>query len=438
MPIDKITVKGARLHNLKNISVEIPKNKLTVITGLSGSGKSTLAFDTIYAEGQRRYVESLSTYARQFLQLMEKPDVDSIDGLSPAISIDQKSAPRNPRSTVGTITEVYDYLRLIFAKVGHPHCPKCGKSITRQSVSQIVEIIADMKEDAKIMVMAPIIRDKKGSHLAVFEKIKKLGFVRARVDGNAYSILEVPELDENKKHSIDIIVDRLVVKNFKPIKKVLPSGQEIDMPNPDRSRLADSVEIAIKHGEGTIIIQDFETKKEEIYSDKYACPTCNISISEISPRMFSFNSPHGACPTCHGLGTKLEIDPDLVMPNKNLTLGEGAIMPWSSTTSHLTWYNRILEAVAKANKFSMEIPVGQLSKEAMELVLNGTGDKKYTVRIGGSISRDSDDDADDDIAVSGFQGDYNTTFEGVIPNLERRYMETDSDYVRKKIEGFMR
>ncbi|HBB02314.1 MAG: excinuclease ABC subunit A, excinuclease ABC subunit A [Candidatus Peregrinibacteria bacterium GW2011_GWF2_38_29] len=438
MPIDKITVKGARLHNLKNISVEIPKNKLTVITGLSGSGKSTLAFDTIYAEGQRRYVESLSTYARQFLQLMEKPDVDSIDGLSPAISIDQKSAPRNPRSTVGTITEVYDYLRLIFAKVGHPHCPKCGKPITRQSVSQIVEIISDMKEDSKIMIMAPMIRDKKGAHQAVFERIKKLGFVRARVDGNAYSILEVPELDENKKHSIDIIVDRLVVKNFKPIKKVLPSGQEIDMPNPDRSRLADSVEIAIKHGEGTIIVQDFDTKKEEIYSDKYACPTCNISISEISPRMFSFNSPHGACPTCHGLGTKLEIDPDLVMPNKNLTLGEGAIMPWSSTTSHLTWYNRILEAVAKANKFSMEMPVGQLSKEAMELVLQGTGDKKYTVRIGGSISRDSDDDSDDDIAVSGFQGDYNTTFEGVIPNLERRYMETDSDYVRKKIEGFMR
>lgn len=436
MPIDKITVKGARIHNLKNLSVEIPKNKLTVITGLSGSGKSSLAFDTIYAEGQRRYVESLSTYARQFLQLMEKPDVDSIEGLSPAISIDQKTASRNPRSTVGTITEIYDYLRLIFAKIGHPHCPMCSKPITRQTVSQIVEIIAEMPQGAKIMILAPIIRDKKGSHQKIFEKIKKFGFVRARVDGEVYSILEVPTLDENKKHSIEIVVDRIIVKNLGRITKTLPSGQVIDMPNPERSRLADSVELALKHGEGTLIVQNFDTGKEDIYSDKYACPVCNISIAEVSPRMFSFNSPHGACPVCHGLGTKLEIDPDLIMPNKNLTLAEGAILPWSSTTSHLTWYNKILEAVAKANKFSMNTAVGRLSKEALNLVFYGTGDKKYTVRVGASPSNFEEDE--EEIGPSGFIGDYTTTFEGVIPNLERRYMETESDYVRKKIEGFMR
>lgn len=435
MSINKITVKGARIHNLKNLSVEIPKNKLTVITGLSGSGKSSLAFDTIYAEGQRRYVESLSTYARQFLQLMEKPDVDSIEGLSPAISIDQKTAPRNPRSTVGTITEIYDYLRLIFAKIGHPHCPVCGKPITRQSVSQIVENIAATAEGTKIMVLSPIIRDKKGAHQKVFEKIKKSGFVRVRVDGEIYSILEVPVLDENKKHSIEIVVDRIVVKNLGKITHTLPSGQVIDMPNPERSRLADSVELAIKHGEGTIIIQNFDTKKEEIFSDKYACPICNISIAEVSPRIFSFNSPHGACPTCHGLGTKLEIDPNLIMPNKNLTLAEGAILPWSSTTSHLTWYNRILEAVAKANKFSMDTAVGRLSKEALNLVFYGTGDKKYTIRIGAAATNFEEDD--EELGPSRFMGDYTTVFEGVIPNLERRYMETESDYVRKKIEGFM-
>ncbi len=437
MSIDKITVKGARIHNLKNLSVEIPKNKLTVITGLSGSGKSSLAFDTIYAEGQRRYVESLSTYARQFLQLMEKPDVDSIEGLSPAISIDQKTAPRNPRSTVGTITEIYDYLRLIFAKIGHPHCPQCGKPISRQSISQIVEAVVGLPEGAKIMILSPMVRDKKGSHQKIFERIKKLGFVRVRADNEIYSILDAPALDENKKHSIEIVVDRLVVKNLRKITKTLSSGQKIDLPNPERSRLADSIEIAIKHGEGTIIVQNYDTGKEEIYSDKYACPGCNISIPEVSPRMFSFNSPHGACPTCHGLGTKLEIDPDLVMPNKNLTFAEGAILPWSSTTSHLAWYNRILEAVAKANKFSMNTAVGRLSKEALNLVMYGTGDKKYTVRIGGSQSNFDEEDEEME-RTNAFSGDYTTTFEGVIPNLERRYMETDSDYVRKKIEGFMR
>lgn len=437
MTNDKIIVKGARIHNLKNVSVEIPRNKLTVMTGLSGSGKSSLAFDTIYAEGQRRYVESLSTYARQFLQLMEKPDVDSIEGLSPAISIDQKTAPRNPRSTVGTVTEIYDYLRLLFAKIGHPHCPECGKAISRQSTSQIVETVAAMPEGKKILILSPAVRDRKGRHEKVIEKIKKDGFVRVRVDGEVMNVLEIPELDETKKHSIDVVVDRLVIKNFGRIVEKLSTGEEIEVPNSDRSRLADSVEIALKHGEGIMIIQDNDTKKEEIFSERFACPECNISIPEISPRFFSFNSPHGACPTCHGLGTKLEIDPTLVLPNKDLTLAEGAIMPWSATTSHLTWYNRILEAVAKTYKFSMNTSVKNLSKEAMDLVFYGTGDKKYTINIGASKPTEGDDDETPALSP-GFRGEYTTTFEGVIPNLERRYLETDSDYVRKKIETFMR
>ncbi len=425
MGSDKIVVKGAKIHNLKNIDVEIPRNKLVVITGLSGSGKSSLAFDTIYAEGQRRYVESLSTYARQFLQLMEKPEVESIDGLSPAISIDQKSAPRNPRSTVGTVTEIYDYLRLLFAKVGKPHCPECGNAITRQSLSQIVETIAEMPEGKKILLLAPVIRDKKGVHQKVFEKIKKDGFVRVRVDGEVVNVLNIPDLDENKKHNIEIVVDRLVVKNFKRIIKKLSSGEKIEMPNPDRSRLADSVELCLKNGNGIMMVMDHDSGKIDTYSELFACPSCNINIPEISPRTFSFNSPHGACPTCHGLGTKLEIDYDLIIPNKNLTLAEGAIVPWSATTSHLTWYNRILEAVAKDNGFSMNDKVKKLTNEQLKLVLYGTSDKKYKV----NIKRNEG---------SAFSGDYNTTFEGVIPNLERRYRETDSDYTRKKIEQFMR
>lgn len=425
MAIDKIIVKGARLHNLKNINVEIPKNAFTVITGLSGSGKSSLAFDTIYAEGQRRYVESLSTYARQFLQLVEKPEVDSIDGLSPAISIDQKTAPRNPRSTVGTVTEIYDYLRLLYAKIGHPHCPQCGKPIERQSASQIVNVVANMPEGKKILILAPIIRSRKGSHAQVFEKIKKDGFVRVRVDGEVVSVLELPTLDENKKHSIEIVVDRLSVTGLKTEKKVLKSGQEIEMPNAERIRLADSVETALKFGDGLLIIQDNDTKKEEIFSENFACPACNVNIPEISPRSFSFNSPHGACPECHGLGTKLEIDPELVIPNKNLTLAEGAIMPWSATTSHLTWYNRILQSVAKAYGFSINVPVKDLSEDALKIILYGSGDKKYRVSLANH-------------GESNFNGEYSTVFEGVIPNLERRYTETDSDYIRSKIEEFMK
>lgn len=427
MDKDKIIVRGARMHNLKNITVEIPRNKMTVITGLSGSGKSTLAFDTIYAEGQRRYVESLSTYARQFLQMTEKPDVDAIDGLSPAISIDQKTAPRNPRSTVGTVTEIYDFLRLLFAKIGTPHCPECGDPIKRQTATQITEEIAKMKEGTKILILSPVIRDKKGRHEQAIERVRKEGFVRLRVDGEVYPVTEEFNLEENKKHSIEIVVDRIAVKDLGKQTKKLSSGEEIELPNPNRTRLADSVETALKYGEGLLIIQDADSKKEEVYSEQFACPKCNISISEISPRSFSFNSPHGACPECHGLGTKLEIDPELVISNKTLTLAEGAIMPWSATTSHLTWYNRILEAVAKRHGFSMNKPVEKLTEEQISLILYGPGNgEKYNVKIGEGDT------------TSKFTGEYETEFEGVIPNLERRYLETDSDYIRRKIEEYMR
>ncbi len=432
MSHDKIIVTGAKLHNLKNINVEIPKNKFTVVTGLSGSGKSTLAFDTIYAEGQRRYVESLSTYARNFLQLMEKPDVDNIEGLSPAISIDQKSAPRNPRSTVGTVTEIYDYLRLLFAKVGTPHCPECSRPIERQTAQQILEDVCSMKEGTKILVMAPMIRDRKGQHTKIIDKIKKEGFVRVRVDGEVISVLEIPELDENKKHNIEVVVDRVVIKDLEKKSQKLSTGEVIDIPNPSRTRLADSIETALKFGEGLVMIGNHDTGKDKIYSEHFACPTCHVSIPEIAPRNFSFNSPHGACQECHGLGTKLEIDPELVIPNPNLTLAEGAIMPWSTTTSHLAWYNRILESVAKAHKFSMNTPIKKLSPEAMNIVLNGDKERKYTVEIGNS-------EPDSDEPPTGhFSGKYETSFEGVIPNLERRFLETESDYVRKKIEGYMR
>ncbi len=419
---DKIIVKGARIHNLKNIDVEIPREKFTVITGLSGSGKSSLAFDTIYAEGQRRYVESLSTYARNFLQMMEKPDVESIDGLSPAISIDQKSAPRNPRSTVGTVTEIYDFLRLLYAKVGIPHCPKCKKPIERQSPRQIMDRVSKMKNGTKILVLAPMVRGRKGQHIKVFEKIKKEGFVRVRIDGDVVPITDIPELDENKRHDIEIVIDRLVIKDLKKKVKKLSSGEKIDLPNPSRTRLLDSIETALKFGEGLISIVNHDTGKMDVYSEHFACSDCNVSIPEISPRSFSFNSPHGACPECHGLGTKLEIDPDLIMPNKNLTLAEGAIMPWSTTTTHLTWYNKILAGVAKAHGFSMDVPVKKLSEDDLKLVLYGGNGEKYNVEY----------------ESKSFNGEYETKFEGVIPNLERRYLETDSDYVRKKIEGFMR
>lgn len=420
-----ITVKGAKLHNLKNIDVKIPRNKLTVMTGVSGSGKSTLAFDTIYAEGQRRYVESLSTYARQFLQLMEKPEVESIEGLSPAISIDQKTAGRNPRSTVGTVTEIYDYLRLLFAKVGHPHCPECGKAVTRQSVSQIVDIIGEFEEGRRLLLMAPIVRDRKGIHEKAIEKIKQDGFVRVRIDGEIYSVLDIPELDENKKHTIEIVVDRLAVKNFKRLTKTLSNGEEIDIPNPDRSRLADSVETCLKFGNGLMSLQDNDNKEEWIFSEHFACPGCGVNIPEIEPRSFSFNSPHGACLDCHGLGVKQEIDEDLVIPNKELTINEGAIVPWASSTSGMDWYMSILEQVGKKYGFTLDQPVSKLKPDQLHAVLHGTEDQKYKITFGKS-------------GQTKFSGTYETAFEGVIPNLQRRHKETDSDYARGKIESFMR
>ncbi len=417
-----IVVKGARAHNLKNIDVEIPRDKLVVITGLSGSGKSSLAFDTIYAEGQRRYVESLSTYARQFLQMTDKPDVDSIDGLSPAISIDQKTASRNPRSTVGTVTEIYDYLRLLYAKIGHPHCPECNKKVGRMSASEIVDEVAEMEEGKKIMLLAPVVRDRKGGHLKILEKIRKDGFVRLRVDGDIYNINEELDLDPKKKHSIEIVVDRLVVRNFKRIVKKLSSGQEIEERNEDRSRLADSVETCLKYGEGLMLILDADTGEEKLFSEHFACETHGVmSLPEIAPRSFSFNSPHGACGDCHGLGTKLKINPKLVMPNPRLTIAEGAIVPWSISSMRMNWYNNLLAEVGKKHGFDVSTPVGKLSEKQVNLIMYGTGETKYRTTYS---SKNSTYESD-------------STYEGVIPNLERRYHETDSDYVRKNITKFM-
>ncbi len=396
---DNIVIRGAREHNLKNIDVTIPRDKLVVITGLSGSGKSSLAFDTIYAEGQRRYVESLSSYARQFLGLMEKPDVDQIEGLSPAISIDQKSTTRNPRSTVGTVTEVYDYLRLLFARVGVPHCPVCGQTIAKQTIPQIVEQILEMPKDTRFMILAPIINDKKGVHKYVFEGLKKAGYARVRVDGKIYDIDEEHSLDKNKKHTLEAVVDRLIVD---------PEIQK---------RLTESVENALNLGEGVMVFLNSDTGDEQVFSQNFACPNCHISLPEISPRSFSFNSPHGACPVCTGLGTKLEIDPLLVMPNQKFTLAEGAIRPWSRTTARMSWYTKLLEAVGAKYGFDVNQPVESLSQKAIDIVMYGTGDESFTVRMGTRT--------------------YEATYEGVIANLERRYHETDSDYVRKEIEKYM-
>lgn len=435
---NKIIVKGAKIHNLKNVDLEIPKNKLTVFTGLSGSGKSSLAFDTIYAEGQRRYVESLSTYARQFLSMMEKPEVESIEGLSPAISIDQKTASRNPRSTVGTVTEIYDFLRLLYAKIGIPHSPKTGKPITRQTVSQMIDEIAEMKEGTKILITSPIVRDRKGSHVKIFDKIKKDGFVRVRVNGEMMSVLEIGPLDEKKKHTIEIVVDRLVVKNFKQVTRKMSDGSEIEMPNPDRSRLADSVETAARYSEGLVTVVDHETGAETVFSENYRCEDGDFSLPEITPRIFSFNSPHGACEQCHGLGTKLEIDPELIIPNKKLTLAEGAILPWSATTSHLNWYTKILDVVAKKHGFSINKPIQTLTEEQMEMVLYGTGDEEYRVKMGDFREEDEEGEKPKTKTKAKGKNEYTRKFEGVIPNLERRYLETDSDYVRKKIARYMR
>lgn len=398
---DFIRVQGAREHNLKNITVSLPRNKLVVITGLSGSGKSSLAFDTIYAEGQRRYVESLSSYARQFLGVMEKPDVDQIDGLSPAISIDQRSTSRNPRSTVATVTEIYDYLRLLFARVGVPHCPKCGKVVARQTAQAIVDQVRSMPEDARLMVLAPIVVSKKGAFEHIPEQFQRAGFARARVDGIVYALDEFPELDKNYRHSIEIVVDRLV--NDKA----------------SQSRLTQSIEQTLDLADGHLQIVNADDDSTHIYSMRYACPDHpDIAIPELEPRTFSFNSPQGACPNCTGIGSKLEVDPELVVPNGRLTVAEGAIRPFNRMNID-AWYMKKMQAVADRYGFSLHVPTGQLKKADIDRLLYGTGSETYRVSLGGGRS-------------------FESTYEGVIPNLERRHKETDSDFIRRDIERFMR
>jgi excinuclease ABC subunit A len=395
-----ISVKGAREHNLKNISLDIPRGKLVVITGLSGSGKSSLAFDTIYAEGQRRYVESLSAYARQFLGLMEKPDVDQIDGLSPAISIDQKSTSRNPRSTVATVTEVYDYMRLLFARIGIPHCPVCGKPVARQTSAAVIEQIQAAAKDSRLIIMAPIVIDKKGQFEHVPEQYMRAGFARARVDGVIYALEEFPQLDKKYKHNIEIVVDRLV------------NNEE------NRSRLAQSVEQAFDIADGLLVVHEADAKNDTLYSLKYACVDHpDVAIPELEPRTFSFNSPHGACPVCTGLGSRLEVDPELVIPNGRLTIAEGAIRPFNRINTD-AWYMKKLQAVGERYGFSLHRPTGELTESQMEIILYGTGDETYRVSLGMGRS-------------------FATTYEGVIPNLERRHRETDSDFIRRDIERFM-
>jgi excinuclease ABC subunit A len=398
---DKIVVRGAREHNLKNIDVEIPRDKLVVITGLSGSGKSSLAFDTIYAEGQRRYVESLSAYARQFLGLMEKPDVDQIDGLSPAISIDQKSSSRNPRSTVGTVTEIYDYLRLLYARVGIPHCPICGREVIRQTSGQIVDQIMELPEGTKLMLLAPVIDDKKGEHRQTVVELKKAGYTRIRLNGTIMELDEFPSLDKQKKHTIEAVVDRLAT-------------------DPDlRQRLTESVEQGLALSDGLIKVFQPDIDTEQVYSEHYACPVHReVSLPEIAPRNFSFNSPHGACPHCTGLGSRLEVDPEFVIPNRRLTINEGAIRPWAKTTSRMSWYTKLLSAVADAHGFSLNMPVIEMKPSDLKIVLYGTGEDEIKLRGPGGRT-------------------YHTTYEGVIPNMERRYHETDSDFVRKDVEKYM-
>jgi len=407
MPQDKIVIRGARQHNLKNIDLELPRDRLIVITGLSGSGKSSLAFDTIYAEGQRRYVESLSAYARQFLGQMDKPDVDHIDGLSPAISIDQRSSSRNPRSTVGTVTEIYDYMRLLWARVGVPHCPKCGRPISRQTVQQIVDTVLALPEGTRFMVLAPLIKDRKGEHRKVFEDIRRAGFVRARVNGEVRDVSEEIVLDRYKMHTIEAVIDRLVVRH----------GEH----GLDPSRLADSLETALKMGGGVALIAP-ENGEDMLFSEHLACAQCGISLAEIEPRTFSFNSPHGACPACSGLGVRLVLDPDLIIPSKDLTLAEGAIQPWSRASTSETFYGQLLKSVADHYGFSLDVPVSELSPEHLRILLYGSGDQVLTLTYTNHRGR---------------QASYQTTFEGVIPNLERRYKETSSDYIREEIERYM-
>ncbi len=401
MAQDQIIIQGARAHNLKNIDVTIPRDKLVVLTGLSGSGKSSLAFDTIYAEGQRRYVESLSAYARQFLGQMDKPDVDTIEGLSPAISIDQKTTSRNPRSTVGTVTEIYDYLRLLFARVGKPICPIHGIEISSQTIEQMVDRIMTYPERTRLQVLAPIVSGRKGAHVKVLEGIKKQGFVRVRIDGEVEDLSEEITLEKNKKHSIEVIIDRIVIKE----------GVE--------SRLADSLETALGLGEGKVII-DIIGQEELLFSENHACPECGFSIDKLEPRMFSFNSPFGACPDCDGLGSTLEVDPDLVIPDRSLTLNENAIAPWVPVSSQ--YYPQLLKTVCSHFKINMDTPIEELPKEEVKLLLYGATDEVFTFRYKNDFGR---------------MRESRVRFEGVLHNVERRYRETSSDYIREQMEKYM-
>jgi excinuclease ABC subunit A len=415
MPSSKIVVRGAREHNLKNLDVEMPRDRLIVITGLSGSGKSSLAFDTIYAEGQRRYVESLSAYARQFLGQMEKPDVDQIDGLSPAISIDQKGASRNPRSTVGTVTEIYDYLRLLFARIGRMHCPICGREIARQTVEQIVDQLYELPEGTRLMLLAPLVRDRKGEHEKLLAGAKQAGFVRVRVDGELHDLDEEIELDKKYKHSIEVVVDRLVVRRT----------DDDGTRRPDASRMADSIETALRLSDGTLLVHlpdEGPKGSDRLFSERYACPEHGGSFEEPAPRNFSFNSPHGACPDCTGLGSRLEIDPDLVLPNPELSLRDGAIVPWRRMATTESWFAKILDAVAVRYGFRNDEPVAGLSDEARNILLRGNGGERIEVPY---------------VARNGNRHTFRTTFEGVIPNLERRYRETGSEMIKAEIERYM-
>ncbi|MBY0222784.1 excinuclease ABC subunit UvrA [Sporosarcina aquimarina] len=397
----ELVIQGARAHNLKDITVKIPRDQLVVITGLSGSGKSSLAFDTIYAEGQRRYVESLSAYARQFLGQMDKPDVDSIEGLSPAISIDQKTTSRNPRSTVGTVTEIYDYLRLLYARVGKPVCPLHGTEISTQTVEQMVDRIMVLPERTRIQVLAPIVSERKGTHAKLIEDIKKQGYVRVRVNGETMDLDDNIELNKNKKHTIEIVIDRIVIKE----------GIE--------TRLSDSLESALRLADGNVIV-DVIGEEELFFSEHHACPICGFSIGELEPRMFSFNSPFGACPECDGLGMKLEVDPDLIIPNKELTLKEHAIAPWEPTSSQ--YYPELLKTVAKHHGIAMDVPVGELADEDLEKLLKGSNKEKIHFRYTNEF---------------GSTRDSNIYFEGVLRNVERRYHETSSDYIREQMGKYM-
>ena len=400
--MDKIIIKGAREHNLKNIDIELPRDKLVVISGLSGSGKSSLAFDTIYAEGQRRYVESLSSYARMFLGRMDKPDVDYIEGLSPAISIEQKTTHRNPRSTVGTVTEIYDYLRLLFARIGKPHCPSCGRPIQEQSKDQILDAVAAYSDKSRIIVLAPLVKGKKGEHEKIIDDAKKAGFARARIDGEIVNLDDVKKLEKNKKHTIEIVIDRIIISEE------------------TRKRISESIETAIEVGDGMVLLINPDTNTEQFFSMKNSCPVCNISIPELQPSMFSFNNPNGACPSCLGLGMTLEFDPDLIVPDKTLSFNEGAFLPYKPGSN---WHRSLFDAISAKYGFSLDTPVGELDKKIVDIIFHGTNDSidvKYT-------NRDKK-----------HKYEYSTKFSGVIADLKRRHKESHSHGIKEWLESFMK